>query len=148
MMTASDVERAERLGRQRARMMPFLGVMFVLQQGSYFAARIQEGTRAVDHVRIGAWLILSIVLLLGIATGGGWIQSREVRQLLNDEVTRANRAAAMQLGFLAAMVTAIAVYLIVQFEPVSAAETVHLVVTIGIAAALLRFGQLERRAHR
>jgi hypothetical protein len=147
-MTEADVERAERLGRQRARMMPFLAVIFITQQASFFTARIEEGTRAVDHVRVGAWLVLSTVLLLGIATGGGWIQSREVRRLLNDEVTRANRAVAMQLGFVAAMVTAIAVYLIVQFEPVSAAETIHLVVTIGIAAALLRFGQLERRAHR
>jgi hypothetical protein len=146
-MAASDVERADRLSRKRARMMPFLALIFLLQQATYFANPIQEGARAVDHVRIGAWLVLSIVLLLGIATGGGWIQSREVRRLLNDEVTRANRAAAMQLGFVAAMITAIAVYLIVQFEPVSAAETVHLVVTIGIATALLRFGFLERRAH-
>jgi hypothetical protein len=39
-------------------------------------------------------------------------------------------------------------YFVVQFEPVSARETIHLLVTVGIAAALLRFAFLERRAHR
>jgi hypothetical protein len=34
------------------------------------------------------------------------------------------------------------------FEPVSAREAIHVVMTVGIATALLRFGWLERRAHR
>jgi hypothetical protein len=147
-MTETDVERADRVSRQRARMMPFLALILVLQQSSYFTARIEDGTRWVDHFRIGAWLFFSIVLLLGIATGGCWIESREVRRLLNDDVTRANRADAMQLGFVVAMVASIAVYLIAQVEPVTAPDSIHLVVTTGMAAALLRFGFLERRAHR
>ena len=33
----SDVEQAERLGRRRARMLPFLALIFLTQQISFFA---------------------------------------------------------------------------------------------------------------
>jgi hypothetical protein len=146
----SDIEVADRLSRRRARMLPFLAVIFITQQAAYFSDRFEgAGTavRTVDHVKIGAWLVLSVVLLLALTTGGFWFKSREVRALLDDEVTRAHRAAALQLGFIVTMVAAFAFYLLIQFEPMSARDSIHLLVTIGIATALVRFGMLERRAH-
>jgi hypothetical protein len=147
MTEMSDVEEADRLSRRHARMLPFLVVIFLTQQASYFIDP-GDGSRTVDHVKIGAWLVLSIGLLLTLTRHGFWLERRGVRALLDDEVTRANRAAAAQLGFFATMLTAIAMYFAVQFEPVSARETIHLLVTVGIVAALLRFAFLERRAHR
>ncbi|MEA3016388.1 MAG: hypothetical protein QOI38_1110 [Sphingomonadales bacterium] len=148
MADTTDIETADRLSRRRARMLPALAAIFLTQQAAFVTEQFESGTRTVDHVKVGAWLILSIVLLLALTTGGFWLKRKAVRDLLDDEVTRANRAAAMGTGFVAAMIGGIALYLIALFEPVSGRQAVHLLVTIGIAAALLRFGLLERRAHK
>ena len=145
-MTAeSDSAKAEKLSRKRARMLPILAVIFVGQQVTFFAG-FGQGDRTVDNVQVGAWLILSIVLLLVLATGGGWIYSRAVRDLANDELTRAHRNDAFRVGFLAAMAGCIALYVFSLMEPLTGREAVHMVMSIGIAAALLRFGYLERRS--
>ena len=150
MKQRSDVEVADQLSRRRARMLPILAVIFVTQQAAYVADRYEgvgEAVRTVDHVKIGAWLILSIVLLLALTTGGFWFKSRNVRALLDDEVTRTNRAAALQLGFVTSMVAALVIYVVATFEPMSARDAIHLLVSIGLATALIRFGMLERRGH-
>ena len=141
----SDIETADRLSRRRARMLPVLGIFFLTQQAAFFSN--PPGERAVDHVRIGAWVLMTGVLLAALVTGGAWFRSHEVRDLLNDEVTRAHRAAALSFGFVATIVTGMLLYV---FEPVtrfSTHEVLHLVVSAGIVAALVRFGMLERRAH-
>lgn len=145
----TDAETADRLVQRRARMIPAMVAIFLAQQASYFSGtRLGEGDRLVDHVAIGGWLALSIVLLLALATGGFWRRSANVRALMNDESTRANRDDAFRVGFLITMAGAIVLYVVSLFEQMSARETIHLVMTIGIAAALLRFGMLERRALR
>ena len=141
----SDVEQAERLGRRRARMLPVLAIFFLMQQTAFFAN--PPGERGVDHVRIGAWVVMTAVILLALQTGGGFFRSKQVRALLNDEPTRANRAAAMQWGFLAASIAGIVIYVIQGAAHFTAREAIHLIVSAGIVAALIRFGMLERRAH-
>lgn len=138
-------ERADELSRRRARMFPLLAIIFLTQQASFFSDH--HGARAVDHVKVGAWVVMSLALLVALMTGGGLLRGREMRELLNDESTQANRDRAIRDGFLAAILTAIVCYFINQFEPVRGDEVAHLVVTIGIAMALIRFGTLERRAH-
>jgi hypothetical protein len=54
----------------------------------------------------------------------------------------------MRWGFLFAMGSAIAVYILTMVEWVTGREAIHIVMSFGIAAALLRWGMLERRAHR
>jgi hypothetical protein len=147
-MTQQDIETAERLGRRRARMLPILALVFISQQASFFVGRIEDGARTVDQVKIAAWLVLSIVLLALIASRGFWFRSKAVRGLIDDDVTRANRASALGIGFLASLAGAIATYVLTMVETVTAREAVHIVMTLGIGAALLRFGYLERRAHR
>jgi hypothetical protein len=143
----SDVEKADRLSRRRARVLPFLAILFLTQQVAFFAEP-DSGMRAVDHVKVGAWLLLSTVLLLVLATGGSWLRPKRIRALMDDDVTRANRAEAFRIGFLATMAGAVLLYFLSQFEPMSGRLAIHVLVTIGIAAALLRFAYLERRAHR
>ena len=145
MMT--DTETVERLVRRRARIMPTMAAVFVAQQAIYFSGpRMDDGRRLVNYIAISGWLMMSTVLLVMLATGGTLFQSAAVRALANDESTRANRAAGFSVGFLATMVSAIGLYVLSLFEPLSARETIHLLMSIGIAAALLRFGLLERRA--
>jgi hypothetical protein len=141
-------ERAEYLSKRRARMLPFLALIYLSQQVTYFSA-LQSPTHMSSHVfRISAWLALSAVLLAALATKGFWLQPREVRDLIDDEHTRANRLDALRLGFVFAMLTGMGVYFLDQFEPLTAGAAAHLILTFGLGAALIRFGALERRAHR
>lgn len=143
--TESHVDRADRLSRRRARMLPALGIFFLTQQFAFFSRPVTD--RMVDHVRLGAWVVMTAALLLALTTGGGWLRGREVRELMNDEVTRAHRAAALSFGFVAAIVAAMLLYV---FEPAlrfDVFEVIHLIVSAGMVAALVRFGMLERRAH-
>ena len=137
-------ETADRLSRRRARMFPLLGLLFITQQTAFFSQPPLE--RTVDHVRIGAWLVLSLVLLAALATGGFWFKPRAVRVLMEDEITRANRGRAMSLGFIVAVLTGLALYFLLPVWPLSTREVIHLIVSAGLVAALVRFGALERRA--
>ncbi|MEQ7873889.1 hypothetical protein ABDK56_07765 [Sphingomonas sp. ASV193] len=144
-MTESTLSaQAERLSRRRARMLPVLAIFYLAQQAAYFSQT--ETGRPVDHVRVGAWVMMSAVLLLALVTGGFWLRSREVRAMLDDESTRAHRASAIGTGFLFAMAVGIGLYPFVSVLDISAQEAIHLIVSFGIAAALIRFGMLERRA--
>jgi hypothetical protein len=143
----TDAETADRLVHRRARMMPAMAAIFLAQQGSYFSGRrLGDGSRLVDHVAVSAWLVLSIVLLFAYASGGGWFRGAKVRALINDESATIHRADGFRYGFLATMVAAIALYILSLFEPMSARDVIHVVISAGIAAAWIRFGMLERRA--
>jgi hypothetical protein len=146
-MTSNDIETADRLSRRRAGMLPMLAIIFLTQQAAFFSDSLPTG-RPVDYVKFGAWLLLSAVLLAALATGGFWFKPKNVRALMEDDVTRANRAEAFRIGFLVTMIGGIFLYFVDQFSPMTAREAIHLLVTIGIATALIVFGALERRAHK
>jgi hypothetical protein len=144
----SASERADFLSRRRARALPILAFLYISQQTIYFRSTATTHPRDVDHVWIGAWVVISLLILAGLATKGFWLQPREVRDLIDDEHTRANRLEALRIGFLFAMLTAIALYFVDQFFPMTAREAIHIILSLGLGAALIRFGMLERRAHR
>jgi hypothetical protein len=141
-------ERIERLQRERMRLLYVQLVFFVLWQLTFFSRPLREAgeARAVDHVKIGAYVVWAAVLVIALATGGGYIQPRAVRAVLNDELTIEHRRRAMSLGFLAAMTAAVACYFIDQFAGMPAGVAIHTILTVGVATALLRFAMLERRA--
>lgn len=132
--------RAEQLTRRRARAMPVFAILLITQQGAFV------GHGAPDRIRIAAWLVISIVLLLFLTTGGGWTRGRAIRALMNDETTRAHRARALSLGFSCTMATGIVLYVASLFKPVAGREAVHVMMTVGIAGALIAFATAERRA--
>jgi len=144
----SVAERADELSRRRARMLPFLAVIYLSQQATYISALSGDPHRAVEHVKIGAWVVLSLVILAALVSKGFWLERREVRDLLDDESTRAHRLEGIRWGFIAAIVGGIAAYFLAQFQPITAGDVVHIVLSLGLGAALVRFGMLERRAHR
>ena len=147
MAEQSIAQQAERLSMKRSRILFLLAIIFLSQQATYFSGR-NDLASPVGHVKIAAWLVLSVVLLLMLATGGGWFRPKEVRALLNDETTREHRRAGFVSGFWGACLTAMVIYAVDLFEPVSGRDTVHIILTVAIAAALLTFARLERRAHR
>jgi hypothetical protein len=146
---SDDIAEADRLGRRRARLMPLLALMFIAQQASFVVMPAPDDpVRSVDQVKVGAWLLLSAVLVGLLWTGGMWLHGRAVRALMNDEAARANRADALSLGFLFAMAAALLLYGLAGIEgvgPIGLREAVHIIVTAGIVPALIRFGILERR---
>ncbi|MFL6755535.1 MAG: hypothetical protein ACJ8FI_11755 [Sphingomicrobium sp.] len=141
-------ERAEYLSKRRARMLPALAVIFLSQQITFFSQMAGPGPHSAERAKIAAWLVLSVVLLAALASKGFWLQPREVRELIDDENTRANRNEAMRWGFLFAMGSAIAIYVLTMFDIVTGREAVHIIMTFGLAAALIRWGVLERRAYK
>ena len=145
MTTSRDIEIAERAGRRRARITFALAIVFLLQQTVFFASPPIDPARSVDHVKVGAWVCLSTLLILFLWTGGMWRYRGAVRDLLNDDAVRANRADAMSLVFLVAMFAALLLYVFAGVADIRLHEAIHLIVSGGIVAALLRFGFLERR---
>lgn len=145
-MPMSVAERAEYLSNRRARMLPALVLIFLSQQVTYFST--VRGLESTPTVKISAWLVLSIVLLAALTTKGFWLEPKAVRDLIDDENTRANRNDAMRWGFLFAMATAIGIETLTMFDRVMAREAIHIIMSTGIAIALIRWSYLERRAHR
>ncbi len=141
----SDADLADCLGRFRARMFPVLALMFLIQQMAFFSNPPAE--RAVDHVRIGAWVAMTAVILFVLNSRGFWFRPAKVRAMIDDEVTRANRTSAMHWGFVAAMLAGIVVYVLQGVTQFTAREAIHLIVSAGIVMALVRFGLLERRGY-
>jgi hypothetical protein len=144
-MIKSDGERADILSKRRARMLPILAIIYLSQQASFFS---DHASQRLDHFKVGSWVVLSALLLALLTTKGFWFRKAEVRNMIDDEGTRANRSAGLQAGFVVAMISGIILYFIDQFEPMAAREVIHVIVSLGLAAALIRFGMLERRDHR
>lgn len=139
-------EQAERLSKRRARMLPVLAIFYLAQQVSFFSH--SDTGRLVDHFRIGAWAAMSTVLLAALVTGGFWLRKPELRAMVNDELSRARRADALTTGFVLSMTSGIALYIIGTVIPMSDREVIHLIISVGIGAALIRYGMLERRDER
>jgi hypothetical protein len=144
-MTASDIETADRVTRRRARMMPVLAILFLAGQPFYFARNQIE---IQTPIKTAIWLVWAAVLLLSLAMAGGHFRGRAVRDLVEDEVTRANRLRAYAAGFWTAMATVFGIYGLSVFDNIQGRESLHLVMTFSVAAALITFGMLERRALR
>jgi len=144
-------EQVDRITRRRARIATAMGVLFISTQGFRVANdQMTEPTvvRTVDYVQFFASTFWLLMLLAFILFGGGLWRSKSVRAMLNDEGTEENRRRAMASGFWAMMTGAAVCYALTFYEPVQTREAVHVIITIGVGATLLRFGALERRALR
>lgn len=146
----NSIDKADRISRRRARIFPALAVIILIQQATFFGdgetSGTQIATRTVDIVHFWGWLAMTLLALLVLVTGGGWKYSREVRDLMNDEVARENRAKGLATGFTVAMLVTIALYALSFFTEIAAREALHIIASTGLASALLRFGLLERCA--
>lgn len=139
----SRADLADNLARRRARVFPLLALFLLIQQAANVG--VDGSERLVDHVRMGAWVLLSLVILVVLTSGGFLWRGRTVRDLLNDEGTRANRGSAFTVGFIVAMTFAIVLYVMQGMWQLTTQQAIHYVVTAGLAPALIRFGWLERR---
>ena len=141
-------ERVERLQKRRTRILFVQALLFLVWQLNYFAKVpvSAEHLRTVETFKISAYVVWSIAIMFVLGTGGGFVFGRDVRHILNDEVTRDHRRQALVAGFWSSMAACLALYVTAWFEPLSAFTVIHYILTAGVGMALLRFVILERRA--
>ena len=147
MQSKTPVEIADRVSRRRAGGVAAATAVFLLVQvvaHPFFVGAPDTAHRA----KLDMWAINAGVLLLLLATGGGLLLNRQVRVLVNDEVSRSHYRTAVGVGYWVAMVTVMGLYVLSGFKSVTGREAVYLIVTSSVAVALLAFSYLEYRAHR
>jgi hypothetical protein len=143
-MSTDTAQLADRLAWKRARIAQVTALVFISTQMGSFHDDMPLGRPQTLSLVI--WLCWSAVLLALLATGGALLRSKRMRALLNDETTRDHRLRAMAWGFWSAILVALAIYIVSFFLDVPGREGVRLVITFGIALALIRFGALEKKA--
>ncbi len=98
--------------------------------------------RNVDIVRIVGFVALALVLAVRSTTAFSFVGRNAV---LDDELTRANRASAALVGFWAMFVAAIVVLVASFFETVTPMQIIPVLIGVGAVTAALRFVVLEGR---
>lgn len=143
------VEKAEKLGRFRAQLLLLNGGMLVAMQVIYFADLHwpHHHSDLQAWLTLGAWTFLVLAMLAVLLTGGGYGYGKEVRALVNDESAMANRDAALRLGFATANFAALFIFLLSHLHRVNGQFAAHVIITVSLASALIRFGLLEHKAH-
>jgi len=141
-MTLSDIELAERQARARALIMAVMAVVLLILGLLGWEDAASSMTPMLRH---GAWAATILFWLLILATGGWLRLSRNVRSVMNDEVSLANRSLALQTGFWTAMLLAVALYFASLEWALSLREGMRILTDVAIAAALIRYAWLELR---
>ena len=141
-MTRSDIEKAERYSRTRSIMMALMAAILLFNAATGLGDEIHSERPWMRH---GAWAVMIGLWLIVLATGGGLNLSRNIRRVINDEVSLANRSQALQAGFWAAILIALALYFASLFWPLGPRDIVRITVDGTIAVALTRYAWLELR---
>jgi len=148
MQSQDLVEIADRNSRARAYVMAAAGIVFLLLH-VIFRSQLGMGPETAGHLtRRVMWVVNVVFLLLGLWTGGGILNNRQIRALVNDEVSQSNYRTSVILGFWVAMVTALALYVFPAVQIFTGPDALHTVVTYSVSVAVLKFAYLEFRAHR
>jgi len=141
-MTASDIEQAERHSRTRSLIMAVMAVVLLIQGLIGFGDEASSMTPMLRHamwgVTVGLWLVI-------LATGGWFQLSRNVRSVMNDEVSLAHRSLALQAGFWTAILAGMILYFASLRWDMSLREGLRIIIDVAIAAALARYAWLELR---
>jgi hypothetical protein len=141
-MTASDIEKAERVSRARSLIMAIAAVVLLIQSVLGVGDEASSMTPVLRHA---SWGLMILFWLIILATGG-WLRLRpSVRSLINDEVALAHRATALQTGFWTAMLLALVLYFASLEWTIPLREGLRILVDVSIAAALIRYAWLESR---
>ena len=139
-MASSDVRGRRRRGTILAGAI-FLGLIG-LQAVSMGAPITPGAARAVDIVRMAGFCALVVVLVLRSTTAFSLV-GRNAE--LDDELSRANRAAAAQAGLIAAMFGGVVALMASLFVALSVTDVLPLVLMLGAFVAAVRFARLEKR---
>ena len=144
-MKTLEVDISDRLSARRAQACIALAVVFVSAQAASFSPGGFDNS-AQPHE--AAWTLWAATLLLLLVLASGLLRPPGVRQMMSDETTVDHRRRAFVAGFWGCVGASLIVFLVDLGEQISGGEAARLIVTFATASALIRFGQLERRALR
>lgn len=142
------VDVADEKSRKRAGLVAAAAGVFAVAQ--VLARPFFAGVRDTAHAaKVDWWAINAALLLVLLATGGGGLMnSRQIRLLINDEVSQSHYRTAVISGYWVAMVAAMGLYVLEGFMKLTGRDVVYVVVSASIVVALFVFSYLEFRAHR
>jgi hypothetical protein len=123
------------------------GVMFLAWQVSYFVLYRGRGSalRNVDIVTSIGFVAWCGALLMLLATGGGAFRGQAVRQILDDERARSQRAQAYQNAFWAMMLVSLGAYIAAHFTAIQGILLAHASLSAGVLVAVATLAYLNRR---
>lgn len=141
------MDTADRLAEQRRRLLIVTAIGFVAWQAP-LSDRVQamsDGVFSIANiVSAGGFFVCAAVLLILFFGWARGVKDRKAQAVLEDELTRHNRAQALAAGFWSMLLAAAGMFALSLFYSIGGAEAAHLLITVGVAAPLLRFAFLER----
>jgi uncharacterized membrane protein len=87
-------------------------------------------------------------LLTLLVTGGLTRRDQRVREILEDELTKAHRRNALMSGFWVMLIAVAVIYAVSLFTPIAFNQVAPILLVAAVAVPALRFALLERRASR
>ena len=138
---------ASRIEQRTDRILITSGAMFLIWQMAYFVVFNPRSVpvRNVDIVASAGFIAWAGALLMLLAKGGGAFSSREVREILDDELARAQRGQAYRNAFWTVMLVALGGYVSAQFTDLPARTLAHLTLSAGVLVAVATLSYLRRR---
>ena len=133
---------AEKFSKMRVRYAPFHAGLLIL------TTAVGIGRKTSDYMYEITWSLQVLACMLVLFNFRGWGYPRAVRILANDESVRFHQANAVRWAFIASISTCAILYAVTFLEALGGRDTIHWVVTTGVAVGVFRLGYLERRAHR
>ena len=136
-----------RIEGRTTRILAGSGIMFLAWQVAYFTLFSPGGSalRRVDIVTSIGFIAWCGALLMLLATGGGAFRGREVREILDDERARSQRAQAYQNAFWAMMLVSLAAYVAAHFTAIHGILLAHASLSAGVLVAVATLAYLNRR---
>jgi hypothetical protein len=147
-MQSNAVEIADKISRKRSILIAAAAVVFIVSQVLGHPFFDTSGAPDLRVSRRIVWAVNAVLLLALLATGGGLLNRREIRYLVNDEVSRMNYRTSVIAGFWVAMTSAMLLFAVPAFASFTAHQAVYVIVTLAVTVASLAFAYLEYRAHR
>jgi len=142
----SDEEAAEKLMRHRARIMPFIILVFAIMQVLTFIKIYQTGY--LNRAGWYGWGMVAFVMLNVVSTGALGFAARYggIRTYIDDELTRSHRYKAFTSGFGAVMSGAVALLIASAWIALNAQLVLHSLIGFGTIVTTTHYIVLERRA--
>ena len=143
-----EAQLVERLQRGRSRVLLATSLLFLLWQGLFLSERWGGNSVSAEVSKTASFVVWAVLVLVVLVTGGGLVKrgGASVRAAMNDELTQANRRAALMFGYWWVLGAAAVFYALALFVEIRLEDAAHVILTLGVAAPSIAFAVLERRS--
>lgn len=148
-LPVDDQDAAEQIGRNRIRILATLLLLYALLQFE-FGSKLIDPDWQLSVFRPIAWMIYNVLILTFMSARLPMLKHSRPRLagLVNDELTRDFSEKAIAAGFWTMLVVGLSLWVYGLFNQLQLRMVAHLIVSIGVFSAGVRFTWLEWRAHK